>query len=241
MDSKKLLEEVGFTKAESIVYLNLLKLGKTKSGNIIKVSGLQSSVVHNALNTLTNKGFITHVLKGKVKEYSALDPKLIDRYIESKRIEFKKILPELESLKDKSKEIVVITEVYEGWNGLQAATLDLLENAKKGDIYKYFAGDKYLLTEEALKFFKKLDLLKKEYGIKVKGIAETSHKEVLKDYKNSEIKYTNLTIPPAMNIFKDKIIIMSLSEKPVSILIKSKEIATQYHKLWDNVWDMTKK
>ena len=85
-----------------------------------------------------------------------------------------------------------------------------------------------------------MDLLKKERGIDVKGIAEIRSKPILKNYKNSKIKYTSLKIPPAMNLFKDKIIIMSLSEKPTAILIKSKEISKQYHKLWDNLWKITK-
>ena len=75
----------------------------------------------------------------------------------------------------------------------------------------------------------------------MKGLAEISHKEVLKAYKNSEVKYTNLKIPPTMNIFKDKIIIMSLKEKPISILIKSKEITNQYHDLWDSIWKIAEK
>lgn len=240
MANGKILEEIGFTKAEAVVYLALLKLGKTKSGNIIKISGLQSSVVHNALNTLINKGFVTYILEGKVKKYNALDPKLIEKYIESKKQEFKRILPDLESLKSQEKGVLAIAEVYEGWKGLHVATLNLIENRKRGDVYKYFTAEKSLLTEEALKFFQKIDLLKKEYGIKVKGIAEIGHKNILKNYKNSEIRYTSLKIPPAMNIFNDKIIIMSLSEKPVSILIKSKGIANQYHRLWDNLWILSK-
>lgn len=240
MDNENLLEEIGFTKAESIVYLRLLRLGKTKSGNIIKISGLQSSVVHNALNTLIDKGFVTYILEGKVKRYSALDPKLIEKYIESKRQEFNRILPDLESLKEKSKEPITVTEVYEGWEGLYSATLSLIEEGKKGDIYKYFAAEESLLSEEVLKFFSKVDLLKKEKGIYVKGIAEIKSKSILKNYKNSKIRYTSLKIPPAMNLFKDKILIMSLSEKPVAILIKSKEISKQYNKLWDNLWGTSK-
>ena len=53
-----ILEENGFSKAEAKVYLTLLKLGETKSGQIIKQTSLQSSVVHNALNTLADKAFL---------------------------------------------------------------------------------------------------------------------------------------------------------------------------------------
>lgn len=53
-----ILENIGFSKSEAVVYLALLKVGQTKSGKIIKITGLQSSVVHNALNTLEEKDLL---------------------------------------------------------------------------------------------------------------------------------------------------------------------------------------
>ena len=92
-EETKALENAGFSKAEALVYIALLRIGKTKSGNVIKHTGLQSSVVHNSLNSLIEKGFVNYVLENKLKSYSALSPKLIEEFIEQKKQEFKKILP----------------------------------------------------------------------------------------------------------------------------------------------------
>ena len=73
------------------------------------------------------------------------------------------------------------------------------------------------------------------------GIAQTSEKNILKNYKNSTIRYTKTDIPPAMNIYNGKVLIISLSEKPTGILIESEEIARQYHKLWDSIWKFAKR
>ncbi|MGE0793475.1 MAG: TrmB family transcriptional regulator [Candidatus Woesearchaeota archaeon] len=235
MEKEQILEENGFSKSESKVYLTLLKLGETKSGQIIKETSLQSSVVHNALNTLTNKGFITHVLKGKIKHYQALDPKLIEEYIKTKQEQFQKILPELNILQSKASEEPITVEVYEGYKGLFAATLNLLEDSKKGDVFKYFAAHNF--DEKTIKFFEKVDLIKKDKKIITKGIANQNAKKYLQKYKNSKINFTSQIIPPAMNIFKDKIIIFNLGEKPQAILIKSSQIANQYDKLWEAVWN----
>ncbi len=51
-----MLEQVGFTVAESKVYLSLLELGKTKSGPVVAACGLQPSVVFLALSSLKQKG-----------------------------------------------------------------------------------------------------------------------------------------------------------------------------------------
>lgn len=239
MEEKTILEDLGFSKSEAIVYVALLEIGRTKSGEIIKKTGLQSSVIHNTLNTLINKGFVTFVLEGKIKKYEAVSPNLIREWIKSKEKSFEEILPKLKILEKQSKEKGTKTKVYEGFKGLLTATLEMIENPTEGD-YKYFAAEKMLLDKKAIEFFEKVDLIKKDKKINVKGIAKSSGKEVLKDYKNSLIRYTNEEIPPAMNICGDKVLIISLSDKPVGILIESKEISKQYHDLWDNIWKKSK-
>jgi len=240
MVNQRILEEIGFSKAEALVYVALLKIGKTKSGVIIKQTGLQSSVVHNSLNTLINKGFANYILEGKIKHYTAISPKIIREHIKSKEKDFDEILPELESYEEKSKEDHTTAKVYEGFKGLLTASLEMIKDSKKGD-YKYFAAEKILLDKNAIEFFEKVDLIKKDKKINVRGIAKLSGKEVLNNYKNSMIRYTTTDIPPAMNIYNNKVLIISLSEKPVGILIESKEIADQYHGLWDNIWKTAKR
>lgn len=240
MSHNEFLERIGFSKSEAIVYLALLKLGITKSGKIIKLTGLQSSVIHNALNTLLEKGFITYILQGSIKQYKALNPEIIEQYLDSKKTEFSKILPSLKAMEKDNYNTSPDAEVYEGYNGLFTATLNLLQNSKKGDIYKYFAISDKLLTEETLNFFKKTDKLKKEKKITVKGVAESSSKK-LKLYSESEIRFVNQKIPPAMNIFEDKILLMTFENKPTAVLIHSKEIAQQYTRLWDSLWKISKK
>ena len=89
-----ILVEIGFSKAESIVYVILLKTGPTKSGNIIKLSSLQSSVVHNALNTLANKGFVKYILEGKIKKSAHLEALKIEMKCRKNPKLLKKILDE---------------------------------------------------------------------------------------------------------------------------------------------------
>ena len=240
MEPKKVLEEVGLSKSESMVYISLLKLGKTKSGKVIQKTGLQSSTVHNALNMLAEKGFISHILEGKVKQYIALDPKIIRKYLDLKKEQFEQVLPNLELFFAESMKEFPMAEVYAGYKGILNAILKLIGDKKKGETYKYFAAKETLLSEDAIAFFKKADDLKKKAGLKVRGIAEDSAKELLKEYKGSQIRYTKQKIPPAMNIYRDGILIFSFSGRPTAILIKSKEISIQYHSLWDELWKRSK-
>jgi HTH-type transcriptional regulator, sugar sensing transcriptional regulator len=238
MDIELVLQDIGFTKAEAKVYLTLQKSGETKAGKIIQQTGLQSSVVHNALNNLREKGFISHILVGNVKHYNPLKPGLIKEYIDNKGREFERIIPSIESLKKDSGNSPT-AEVFTGIRGLIAATNKMIEDADSKEVFMYFAVDEKQSTTQTIEFFEKIDIIKKEKGIKIRGIA--SKKNVsLKTYSKSEIRFTNQDIPSAMNIYKDKILFYSFENKPTGILVESVEIANQYKRLWENLWSKKK-
>lgn len=237
MNHKEILELIGLSNSESTVYMALLKLGRTRAGKIIKITGLQSSVVHNALNTLLEKGFISYIHVGSVKEYAALDPSVIESYINHKKATLHSILPELKSMQQVQN--FTTAEIYEGYEGILAAMLSLCAEAKKGEVYKYFASASQYISPESLAFFTRADRARKQAGLIIRGIATYDTKE-LGDYSESEIRFTHENIPPTMNIFRDKIILMSVGSKPTAVMIHSKELADQYHILWDKLWKESK-
>ena len=49
---RRYLEKIGLTKNESIVYTTLLKLGISKTGEILKKSGLNSGKIYEILESL---------------------------------------------------------------------------------------------------------------------------------------------------------------------------------------------
>ncbi|MGV8168804.1 MAG: TrmB family transcriptional regulator [Candidatus Nanoarchaeia archaeon] len=239
MKTEEVLQDIGFSKAESKVYLSLQKLGETKAGQIIKQTGLQSSVVHNSLNTLEEKGFIMHILRGKIKHYKALKPSVVKDYFAAKQKQLEQIIPAIESMQKEQSDLPE-AEIFTGMQGLINATHLLIENAKPGQTFKYFAVEEKQTSDEALKLFEKIDLIKKEKKLVVRGIANSKNRK-LKNYTKSELKFVNQEIPSAMNIFKDKVLLYSLKGKFTGILIKSEEIASQYHILWDELWKKAKK
>ena len=48
----KILEEIGLTRNESLVYLALSKIGTSKTGEILKESGLNSGKIYEILESL---------------------------------------------------------------------------------------------------------------------------------------------------------------------------------------------
>jgi len=72
-----------------------LKKGTSTAGLIIEKSALQSSVVHMTLNKLVAKGFVSFIKEGQRNHYQATDPKHISEYIDDKKTQFEKILPDI--------------------------------------------------------------------------------------------------------------------------------------------------
>ena len=103
MEPEVILERSGLTKAESKIYISLLKMGTTRAGNIIKYTGMQSSVVHNGINSLLEKGFVSYVFSGNIREYTAINPIVIEQHLESVKTEFHQNLSVLMSIKKTGK------------------------------------------------------------------------------------------------------------------------------------------
>jgi sugar-specific transcriptional regulator TrmB len=238
MDTKP-LEDIGLTNAEIKVYLTLLELGQTKVGPIIEKSGLQSSVVHNAIHKLQDKGLISYIKKGQIKHYKSTDPKNFIDFIEEKRKNFQKILPEL-LLKQKLAKEKNEAEVYEGYKGIINLLLEIIKDAKKGEEFYFFSADIEPMNKEIQNFYKKYDPKRIAKGLIVKGIAPLKLKHLFEDRikrKVIQVKFAKQVIPPNMGIFQDKIFLIVWGEKPSGYLIYSKQLADRYKQFFNTMWN----
>ena len=122
MDKEKLtniLEELGFTHGESLIYLALLRIGESKVGPIIKESKISRSKVYDILERLINKGIASKIKKNNILFYQALSPKMLLNYIKEKENKLRqeeellrKTIPELVSfLPKRDIDILIIVEL----------------------------------------------------------------------------------------------------------------------------------
>lgn len=234
------LENIGLSKAEIKVFIAILELGESKAGKIIAKTGLQSSSVHNAINSLLKKGFISYIKKGKIKFYNAISPESILNYMETKKRELLKILPELKLRHNKSVEENV--ELYKFYSGIKSMLFELIKDAKKGDIYKTFAVEDPEQYEKSVEnVYKTIKQISKEKRLIMRGIF---HENVRKKKSKSSLmkkKYVNFPLPPNTIILNDKIAIISWDDEPSGILIHSKSIARHYDLFFEHLWKTAKK
>src|SRR3989338_7083739 len=104
------LGRIGLSRAESKLYLAMIRLGSSATGSIVKETGLRKSTVYESLNRLLEKGLVSYVIKNNIKFFEAADPdRLVDfieeqkRELDESKDDIKKIMPELKSMQSSLK------------------------------------------------------------------------------------------------------------------------------------------
>lgn len=230
------LQDLGLTQAEAKVYITLLGLGLVKVGQIIKKSGLQSSTVHNVLHSLIDNGFVSFIRKGKIKYYQATEPRIILQYFKDKEKRFEELIPQLEIKRKLAKEKTQ-AEIFEDFKGVTTALNILIEDARPRDVYRFFSTDVDRSNIAIQKFFIRYDAKRKAKRLIVKGLARRKLKPLFEKRKYLKMKYADFPIPSNIGICNDKMVLIDWGERPVAILIYSKQIIQKQIEFFDGVWE----
>ncbi|NIO44769.1 MAG: hypothetical protein GTN36_04425, partial [Candidatus Aenigmarchaeota archaeon] len=132
----------GLTRGEARVYLALLKGNSTKS-EIIKNSGVSSSVVYEILERLMKKGLASSITIDNKKRFHATTPEKLLDIIENEKKKIKglekngkMIIPFLRQI---SREKTLFANVYKDSDGLKSLLKEIEEDFKKQKIKEWLA------------------------------------------------------------------------------------------------------
>lgn len=245
----EILEQIGLTKSEIKVYLALLELGSSSTGKIVDKSGASSSKIYEILDRLMEKGLVSFILVGGVKQFEASPVERIMEYMKEKEKKFneqknelEKILPGLK-MKQQISKFKSEATIYKGFRGVETAFYDALNLLKEGEEHLAFGIPKR--SEQINSFFIKFNKERARRKIKNRIIfTEEARKDPItapqtyaKNNPLAKIKFTNEIIPAAINIFNNRVIIFpSEVEKPLIIVIDNKEIAESFKIQFEKWW-----
>lgn len=242
------LISIGLTSGEARVFLTLLKLGSAKVGQIVRDSTVSYSKVYDVLDRLSSKGLVSHIILGNVKYFNAVEPYRLEEYIKNKEQEVhkqletaNKVIPELAKIADKNRQNDM-AEIFIGDRGIKTAYEILLRDAtSKNILYYFYPFEGY--HPIASPFYSRLYLFQKQKKVQQRGIATLDFKQS-KHYaeiaKGVKMKFVDFPLPATMDIFKDKLLIISW-ENVTGILISSKEIAGHFRNYFDSIWKLAKR
>ena len=63
MEIEQELRNLGFTSNEAIVYLTLLRLGKSQAGRLAKECNLERTSTYNSLKRLVGEGVVSYIIE----------------------------------------------------------------------------------------------------------------------------------------------------------------------------------
>ncbi len=235
-----ILEDLGLTGAEIKVFRTLLELGSSTAGKVVEKSGLQNAVVHRAFHSLAEKGLLTYVLEGKIKNYQAVSPRVLLDFIEEKKTRLQEILPELEAQQKLAKEKPRAT-IFQGVRGVKEL-LQLLLETDSGEYYAYGGPQKAneLLGDHFWESFHNKRISKR---IKAKLLFHASLRswgKQLQKKKLTQVRFTGRQFEELTEtvISGNKVGIVIYLDKPYGFLIEEKLAARSYRKFFELLWKL---
>ena len=249
---EEILKKIGLTQSEIRVYLALLELGDSTRSGIVKKSGISGSKVYDILDKLKEKSLISIYDENRIRHFKPITPKQILNYIEGKREEINKIERDAKSilpsllLKFNTSTTKQEIELLSGLKGLEILFKDQVEMLTKGETCYVIGGTKGIEEEPVVAFFQKVHLWRENKKIKTKMLYNLQQQEATeklyssKQYPSTETRYIKHTSPVAINVYRDRTVIIIFSEAITAIHIKSDDVAQSFKEYFDLLWKQAK-
>ncbi len=234
--NEKILQEIGFEKNESKIYLLLLKLGPSPASKVGSELGLDRTTSYYTLIRMLEKGFVTQIIAKNTKTFGATAPKHLLALIEERKARFADIVPELHKLQTTTEPFLV--EVRQGNEGLRYLYRDAIKTGKEImglgiDDAQYIEADKTGLEQ----YYRDAE----KNGIKEKMITYKGAKmfgSKISAYRYVDKKYFQ---PTPTITYGNTIVMMTWKPTLHLIFINSKELADAYKKNFMILWKSAKK
>lgn len=242
------LEQLDLTKIQIRVYLALLQLKQATIQEIAAKSKVKRTSVYHSLNNLIIKGLATFTNKGWHRQYFAENPKKVlltfkDKQDDLKQQEkkFMNILPDLASLYS-TKITQPKVAYYDGIDGIKQLYEDTLITLSQGDeILAYVADYDNKKLEEYMHDYVVRRAIK---GIRARGIAENKPgikaftRENAKELRTTKlVSEKKFNLENEINIYADKMIIITYTPEPFGVLIESKAVANTQRAIFEMAWN----
>jgi len=242
------LKEIGLSASEANIYLTLLTIGANPVSTIAKKININRSSCYEVIKRLINKGFINKIIKNNISYFFAEKPEIMliqlsnkKERLEQKIIKLEKSLKDFEKIQDNQSQKPSVI-FFEGKEGILNIMEDTLNSKEELRAYASLNELAEILPNYLEKYYKR----RSNKGIFVRAIYPANKNSYNHKQRDKEENRESRLIPPELDlhldiiIYDDKVVITSLKEK-FGLLIKSKSLATAQKKIFDIIWDGTKK
>ncbi|MFH1056770.1 MAG: helix-turn-helix domain-containing protein [Candidatus Micrarchaeota archaeon] len=244
------LQNAGLTKNEAQVYVGLISSGTSGAAEIAKKSGVQRTLVYDALKRLVEKGLASEVDVNGKKMFTGVKPARLKLVVEEQQKAvmdgISSVMQELEKTYSETPKPAV--RVYTGFEGIKTVMTEWLDNLPPGGTMKLYR----LLPVVAYRFpvflswFNKKRVAKKILLKVIVSPTEQATKRAGELKKQGLVKVRYLKNPMnetfTYHIFGNKASIFTVTEnEAVGMVIESKTIVKALEDNFDYVWKTLKR
>lgn len=245
------LESFGLSEPEIRVYLALLELGTQPASSIARKAGLKRGHTYNVLALLTQKGVAQEFERKGVRTFTCTPPasllSLLDRRAEDLEGVKRSLLQSLPLLEAIIHPLAVQPKVrfYQGIEGIKQIYEDTLRFPGQ-DLYAVGDFDHYFPRENSPELndwmWQYCDRRAKA-GIRYLGIVNKSPTTDLafkrrKGQKRIFKMLRNVDLPVEVNIYGDRVAVISSSRDMVGLIVEDKPTADTLRNFHQAVWAM---
>lgn len=239
MQLDRLLQQIGFSKNETKVYLAALESGPSSAQTLAERASLPRTTVYSVLEYLVKRGVVGKTVHQGKTRFLADPPEKLLSILNDVRTQVEKALPQLEAIYNQSETKPKIY-FYEGKWAIRKAFDDTLV-VKPHEILMwntdlYFDFERYGLDKHYIDQRVKL-------GIHAKRIAGEGSIWHTKNKPRDMFELSETVIVPRkffwpgieVNIYANKVVFMNFAENN-SIIIESKAIADAMRQIYQLSW-----
>jgi len=233
----KVLTNLGLTDKEAKVYLACTEKGTSVVSDIAHIAGINRVTTYDILEKLKQKGLVSYFTKKKIKYFNSINPEILLEEFEKRTTDLRSSLPKFKTLTgDINHPRIRYFEGLEGIKAIYADTLtsqsEILNYSNSHEIRKQWPTyDEDYVAKRAKKkiFLKGLSPQDKE--------GELVHSEDTKYFREMRLIPSNqFDFTNEINIYDDKVVIISFKEELIGMIIESTEIANSQRAIFEMCW-----
>lgn len=241
---KKILRSLGLTESESIVYLLSLELGPAPVQEIARKAGVSRMTTYTAIESLSTKGLMSSLQKGKKMLYTAENPERLLSFVQNIIGEVESTKREIESslddlrLKQRGEKPAV--KLLEGVEGLKTYLEDVVatkptntcELFNSETVAKVFSPEELQPLRATMSKLNVHGRALHEGQLRIPSRKEVDSRLITRKHKN---------FGGDIFIYGNKVAFSTLHGKIITVIIESQEIADTVQALFDLAWDSENK
>jgi len=247
MNIQKSLEDLGLKDKEALAYSAILRLAEANAHKIAKEAKLERTTVYQILNSLSDKGLVQKIIKGKRYFYVAEPVGALEQFIEDKTYIVQNLLPLLASITGSSATKPVV-KYYENLADIKKAFSKRADSKEK--LIRDFAFVRNVVNVFGKRFVDHQIERRVANKVKVRSLRRGPiEKDVRDDWyiradKSSElmreVRYLNSDImfnQPLISIYDNTVAIFSSEKELYALIIESGEFSQAMKVLFDIAWE----